>query len=92
MRTTKGKPPSIVQAKRIAHLWATGNPVPIALEAHDGGKPYVEPTNRVLIKQGWIHPTGTLGKFPSGSTYEEHVLSSKGLDALLTYLIAAKSA
>ena len=81
MSRFKNKVPSEAQAKRIAHLWASGKGVQIAKE-------YTEATSAVLLREGWIEPTGERGKYPIGWEYEVHKLSAKGLRALHTYFVA----
>lgn len=81
MARFKERVPSEAQAKRIAFLWGNWRPgVQI-----DG---YIEPTTKVLLREGWIEPAGEKGQYPNGSEWELHTVSIKGLRALYTYFLA----
>jgi hypothetical protein len=71
--------PTVAQAKRLAGIWGEHK------FAHISEK-YSSSTDLVLIKRGWLFPTGAQGKFPSGAAYAEFYISADGLEALERFL------
>lgn len=78
---TKEKPPSDAQARRLAQIWG-GN---LGIQIGETG--FCDPTDKVLIREGWLIKNGTTGTWPSGGTYYVHRISQGGIWALATYFI-----
>ena len=76
---SNGKAPSRAQAKRIAKLWSDDSMVRI-------GESYIDPTDRVLVKNGWLVESGETGTFPNGTPYKGYMLSADALDGLEGFL------
>lgn len=71
--------PTLAQAKRLAGIWGEHK------FAHISEK-YSSSTDLVLVKRGWLFPTGIEGKFPNGAAYAEFYISADGLEALERHL------
>ena len=74
----KKKLPTDAQACLLAWLWGTAKR--LRIDGHD------TPSEKALVKAGWVLPTGVLGKSPNGAGYEYHKISDAGFDALEDYL------
>lgn len=83
--TSKSKIPSEAQAKRIARCWAEGRPTNIMVRGRGGSATYNDPTNLVLVKNGWVSPSGTQYE-ENGFCWESHELTPAALLALECYL------
>jgi len=68
---------SKAQATRLAGLWQ-GHVCQVSA--------YNDPTTKTLLERGWIVSNNRVGTYPSGATYEEHVISRAGIVALRDYL------
>lgn len=86
MRALKQKPPSEAQAKRLASIWVDHWDRACNLTV-DG---YNTPTDKALVRNGWIVPEGERGQWPSGYFYQRHVISPEGLAALENYLCSVR--
>jgi hypothetical protein len=82
MRVTKEAPPTDAQAKRLASMWGDNRTANI-------GK-WVDPTDRVLLRRGWLTPTGMTGIFPNGDEFFVYRVAHEGLRALATYFISKR--
>lgn len=78
-RPAKSVLPSLAQAKRLAAIWGEHK------FAHISEK-YSNSTDLVLVRRGWIFPTGIQGKYPNGAPYAEFYISAEGLKALEHFL------
>jgi len=76
---TKKPIPTLAQAKRLAAIWGEHKFAHISKE-------YSSSTDLVLVKRGWIFPTGIEGKFANGTVYAEFYISADGLEALERFL------
>lgn len=76
------------QATMIAALWSGrwwgGSTVSVS-------ESYVEPTIKVLIRNGWLEPSGSGKPRPNGEPTTVYVVSVAGIDALEFYLSDARS-
>lgn len=75
--TPMAKPPSTAQAKRLSWLCGRGKAF-----AH---LPKKDPTEDVLVREGWVEKEGGDFTFPSGSVGAMYVISEAGIDALAAY-------
>jgi hypothetical protein len=82
---TKSKIPSEAQAKRIAKCWADGRPTNVMVRGRGGAAAYNDPTSLVLVKNGWVAPTGTQYE-ENGYCWESHKITPAALLALECYL------
>lgn len=82
----KTKIPSDAQAKMIAHHWSDWRHLRIMKRGRDNTEPYIEPTTNVLLKNGWIEPSGNLEYMENGYLWEGYTVSEAGLLALESYL------
>ena len=76
---TKKDLPTAAQAKFIARCWSGG-------ETRKIGQ-YTDPTERALIKRGWLTLNGEDGVFPNGTQYVVYEVNDAALDALASYLL-----
>lgn len=81
----KTKIPSEAQAKRIAKCWADGRPTNIMVRGRGESAPYNDPTSLVLVKNGWVAPTGMQYE-ENGYCWESHKITPAALLALECYL------
>lgn len=72
------KRPSLAQARDLAWMFGTKNPIRIASDPADRG-----PTRNALINNGWVEG----GIFPSGAPYTLWNISAAGIDALARFLM-----
>ncbi|MGY3527302.1 hypothetical protein [Bradyrhizobium sp. USDA 4452] len=75
--------PTLAQAKRLAAIWGEHK------FAHISDK-YSSSTDLVLVKKGWLFPTGIEGKYPNGAPYAEFYISDDGLEAIERFLWEAR--
>jgi hypothetical protein len=74
------KKPSPAQAKMIAWVWC-GPRSAVAIAAPGSGG-YTDPTDRVLIRNGWLEDIGEGEPYPSGTPTRLYRVSQAGLEAL----------
>ena len=74
--------PTEAQAKFIARCWSSGQKRQIGQ--------YTDPTERALIKRGWLTLNGEDGVFPNGTQYVVYEINYAALDALASYLLDAR--
>ena len=81
MTITKNKPPSVAQAKKLASYWSDGGDIRIS-------ESYVDPTDAVLIRKGWITPTGAAGIYPQTRVeFLVYQIAADGMAAMADYFI-----
>lgn len=83
-RPSRPKEASIAQAKKLAWLFQGDRYI-------TRSESYVEPTDAVLIKRGWVDATGD-GIHPSGQKFTKYKVNAEGLYALERYLWSSRLA
>ena len=78
----RAKKPTETQAKFLSRMF--GGDLQINASSTSGA------TVRVLLRNGWIKPTGEVDQYPNGFEYRVHVISEAGIDALENHLRAAR--
>jgi hypothetical protein len=69
--------PSIAQAKRLAGLFSGD---------FFRASSFLSPTDRTILKHGWVSATGETGTFPNRAEFLIHKINADGLRALEQFL------